>query len=127
MADHDDHIVELPEHSICLAGNDNTEVQAGIIRVNGTEIWGVQYHPDMDIRVVRVLLDFRKTQLLEEGFFESESAWQNYCDLVDKLIANPHAKDIAWQLGFDNDVLDEAHANCGTSVLVRRPGNQRRS
>ena len=107
VADHDDHIVELPEHSICLASNDNTKVQAGIIRVNDIEIWGVQYHPDMDIRVVRVLLDFRKEQLLEEGFFADEAAWQSYCDHVDRLIANPRAKDIAWQLGFDKDILDE--------------------
>ena len=108
IAEHADHVAELPEGAVRLAGNDFSHIQAAAFDVDGCPVWGVQYHPDMDVRIILLLLRNRREELSAEGFFSSESDYDSYVARFERLQSEPDARDAAWQLGIDEDILDPA-------------------
>ena len=39
----------LPGGATLLSGNDFTRVQSVVVKHEGTEFWGLQYHPEYDL------------------------------------------------------------------------------
>ena len=45
--------------------------------------------------------------LVETGYFNDQTAANKFIADLETLHADPSRKDIAWQLGIDQDVMDE--------------------
>ena len=106
MTDHVDAITRLPERAVCLASNTACEVQAASFDLNGAEVWGTQYHPDIDLPMQRLILLESRAERISEGYFEDTENFERYLGRLERLIAEPDARDARWQLGFDDDVLN---------------------
>ena len=72
------------------------------------EFWGLQYHPEYDLHELSRLTYCRKDKLVAQGFFEDRDAALRYVDRLEILFQNPERRDIAWELGIDADITDEA-------------------
>ncbi len=103
---HFDDVESLPSGSVHLAGNNVTPIQAAIVEHQGTPFWAVQYHPEYDLREVAALTRFRMDGLVETGYFSDHTAANKFIADLETLHADPSRKDIAWQLGIDQDVMD---------------------
>ena len=60
----DDLVLELPEGAVVLAGTPRDELQA--VRYAPT-VWGVQWHPEVDVEVIRVWAQEDAERHLEHG------------------------------------------------------------
>jgi len=104
---HDDEVTRLPEGSTLLASNDWSAVQAAEIRFKNGIFWGVQYHPEYDLRELARLIMARKQKLIQIGYFRDETDVAAYVEKLEALFHEPDRKDLRWQLKIDDDVLDE--------------------
>lgn len=105
---HEDEVVTLPGEVVPLASNAMSEVQAAEIRINGTIFWGVQYHPEFSLRELASIMRRRRELLMREGFYASMAAADAHLDDLDELHEARGRKDLAWKLGLDAEVLDDA-------------------
>lgn len=105
---HDDMVAELPGNGIHLSGNGWTGVQAAAVTHQKGTFWAVQYHPEYDLREMACLISARSKQLIELGFYKNQSDLEAMVDRMKALHADPQRKDLRWQLGIDDDVLDAA-------------------
>jgi len=60
LATHEDRIESLPPGAVLLAGNAGTPVQAFRI---GPSIWGVQFHPELSVAALDLLIRLRAEPL----------------------------------------------------------------
>jgi GMP synthase (glutamine-hydrolysing) len=60
QATHQDHVEDLPDKAVILAGNEMSPVQA--FRV-GSQVWGVQFHPEGTPAIVEDLIRARRKLL----------------------------------------------------------------
>ena len=103
---HDDEITELSDSSRRLAGNAFTSVQSVAVESEGGSFWGLQYHPEYDLHELARLTACRLDKLIERGFFATPEDVAAYVDRLEMLHLDPSRKDIAWQLGIDDDLMD---------------------
>ena len=103
---HDDHITKLPPGAKNLAGNAWSPVQAAIFQYRGGSFWAVQYHPEYDLHELARLIVAREHKLLKQGFFRCREDLLAYVDRLETLHAEPESKDLRWQLGIDDDLVD---------------------
>ncbi|MCA9189476.1 MAG: type 1 glutamine amidotransferase [Pirellulaceae bacterium] len=103
---HDDEITHLPPSCTHLASNAWTRVQAVSVQLQGASFWGLQYHPEYDLRELARLTYCRIPKLMRYGFFQTEQAAHEYVGDLEALHSDPTRKDIAWKLGIDEDVMN---------------------
>lgn len=109
VAVHMDEVSRLPSGASVLASNAHSEVQALEFTVpDGSTVWGVQYHPEFDLRDIGVIAKRYGPALVDEGFFADAEATDRFAEMAAALQADPSRSDIAWLLGADADVLDES-------------------
>lgn len=101
---HGDEVETLPEGAIVLASNRVTEVQAAEIRYGNGLFWGVQYHPELDLGEIAAALDRQAESLIDAGLAESREALDAHAGLIAQLAREPERRDLAWQLGLDEEV-----------------------
>ena len=106
ISEHVDIVRKLPPGAVCLASNAISDVQAAAFTVNQSEVWGVQYHPEMDLSFFLPILKHQRDDLIAEGFFKDQSDHARFLKHIERITQEPDAKDIAWQLGFSDDVLN---------------------
>ncbi len=105
---HVDEVTRLPAGAQLLASNDFTHVQAIAVEHGSGAFWAVQYHPEYTLADVARLIVAREPKLLPEGFFRSPDDLRDHVARLEALAAAPGRKDLRWQLGIDDDVLDPA-------------------
>lgn len=105
---HYDEVTALPPGGARLCGNAFTHVQAVAVKNGGGEFWGLQYHPEYDLREMARLVWCRIERLVKDGLFADRSAGETYVKQLEALHADPMRKDLAWLLGVDADVMDPA-------------------
>ena len=81
-----------------LSGNDFTRVQSVVVKHEGTEFWGLQYHPEYDLYEMARLMFCRLEKLVRLGFFADEAAGMAHIDQLEALHADPSREDIATAL-----------------------------
>ncbi|WP_267425212.1 type 1 glutamine amidotransferase [Methylobacterium sp. GC_Met_2] len=106
---HTDEVETLPEGSTLLALNRSTVVQAAEIRHDGGTFWGVQYHPEIGLDEVTGALRRQADDLVEAGLALSRREVEDQADVVEALHRQPKRRDLAWRLGLDDQVTDEAN------------------
>ncbi|WP_376100083.1 gamma-glutamyl-gamma-aminobutyrate hydrolase family protein [Roseomonas sp. CCTCC AB2023176] len=105
---HSDEVDRLPDGATALAGNRVTSVQAAEIRHGGGVFWGVQYHPELPLSDIAAALRRQVDDLRESGLALDERAVETYAARVAALHHDPARRDVAWQLGLDEQVADPA-------------------
>ena len=105
---HDDEVTVLPEGATRLSGNDFTRVQSVVVKHEGTEFWGLQYHPEYDLHEMARLMFCRIEKLVRLGFFADQAAGLAHIDQLEALHADPTREDIATALGLKADVMDDS-------------------
>ena len=103
---HVDEITHLPPGAVLLASNAFTHVQAVSVTHQGGVFWGLQYHPEYDLREMARLTHCRTDKLIKLGFFKDRAATAAYVEQMETLHRDPKRTDIAWGLGIDDDVLN---------------------
>ena len=74
-----DEVKTLPKNAICLASNKINKVQSLYFKVNETNVWGLQYHPEITYEKMISLIEFRKDRLIENRkVFNNEQDVKNH-------------------------------------------------
>ena len=105
---HYDEIGELPATATLLSSNAHSQVQAAIIPLGQSEVWAVQYHPEFDLLQMRMLLTLYEQNMYDQNFMADKDSFKSYTQKLDTLANNPDDKAMAWQLGIDTDITDDA-------------------
>ena len=108
---HYDEVTRLPDSAVLLASNAHSKVQAALIPVGQSTVWAVQYHPEFDLEQLLQLYRLYGENMVKEGFFASEEAMADYTGKLERLIADPADMGLRWQLGIDQDILDDRIRN----------------
>jgi GMP synthase (glutamine-hydrolysing) len=104
---HLDIVTVPPGEVTVLATNANTPMQAAEIRHDGGTFWGVQYHPEFDLRTIAAIARRYTSILIEEGKVRSEAEVEVYADDMIALNDDRTRSDIAWKYGLGDDILDD--------------------
>lgn len=115
FASHLDEIHLLPSGGTLLASNRMSAVQAVSIKYKRGLYWGVQYHPEFDLRLIAQFARLRAPHHIERGFFKDHQDAIDYATDLETLFlepeANPH---LAWRYAFDDDLLNPV--NCQREI-----------
>jgi GMP synthase (glutamine-hydrolysing) len=104
---HYDEVTRLPEQAKLLASNAHSAVQAAIIPLGQSEVWAVQYHPEYDVRQVLAIYALYADDMIGPDFFPDKARLDAYCAKLQALVDNPSNMGAAWELGIDEDILDD--------------------
>lgn len=117
---HGDELVRLPERTIVTAWNEMSAIQAAEIQYKRGVFWGVQYHPEYDLRDVATSVQRYGTRLIDEGFFADNASLEYYANDLLALNADALRKDIAWRMGLGADLLDPKKRLCEIGNWIER-------
>ena len=82
-----DEVKKLPNNAICLASNKINKIQSLYFKINETNIWGLQYHPEITYEKMINLIEFRKDRLIENRkVFENENEVKNHISFIQNEI-----------------------------------------
>lgn len=104
---HYDMVSEVPEQTVVTAGNQFTPIQAMAVTHKRGGFWATQYHPEYNLHEMARLTVARAEVLTEHGFFNDTSDVAPFIQAWEKLHNEPERKDLRWQLGIDDSILDE--------------------
>ncbi len=82
-----DEVVKLPEGAIHLASNKINKVQSLIFKKGISDVWGLQYHPEITYNKMITLINFRKEKLINNRkCFNNETEVQNHIKFIEEEI-----------------------------------------
>ena len=82
-----DEVVTLPEGAIHLASNKINKVQSLIFKKGISDVWGLQYHPEITYNKMITLINFRKDKLINNRkCFNNETEVQNHIKFIEEEI-----------------------------------------
>ena len=78
-----DEVKTLPQNAVCLSSNKINKVQSLHFKVNETNVWGLQYHPEITYEKMISLIEFRKDRLIENRkVFNDEKDVNNHISFI---------------------------------------------
>jgi GMP synthase (glutamine-hydrolysing) len=77
-----DEVVKLPNNSILLASNSINKVMGVNFKSGVSDIWGIQYHPEITYDKMISLIHFRKDRLLNNKAFADEQEINNHVAMI---------------------------------------------
>ena len=82
-----DEVVTLPNGAVHLASNKINKVQSINFKYGISDIWGLQYHPEITYNKMITLIKFRKEKLINiKKCFKDEEEVQNHIKFIEKEI-----------------------------------------
>ena len=82
-----DEVVKLPEGGINLASNKINKVQSIHFKSGISDVWGLQYHPEITYHKMINLINFRKDKLINNRkCFNNETEIQNHIKFIEEEI-----------------------------------------
>ena len=89
-----DEVVKLPEGSTLLSSNPINKVMGINFNVGSTNIWGIQYHPEITYTKMIDLIHFRKARLLEKKAFVDQTEIDTHVKIIENenKISNKDAR-----------------------------------
>jgi len=80
-----DEVVTLPNGAVHLASNKINKIQSINFKYGISDIWGLQYHPEITYHKMITLIKFRKERLINvRKCFENEEEVKNHIDIIQK-------------------------------------------
>ena len=105
---HSDIVTRLPPGLDRHRAQRDERIQAAEIRFGHGVFWGVQYHPEYGLHDVAAVIRRYGETLVTEGFFADIAELDRYASDLSTLAANQQRRDIAWRLGFGDDIMKES-------------------
>ncbi|WP_164870786.1 glutamine amidotransferase-related protein [Mesobaculum littorinae] len=99
----------LPAGGRTLARSRDVPVEAAEIRSGAGVFWGVQYHPELALTEIADALRAQTAALIRQDLARDDSAVDRYAADLETLEETPARRDLAWQLGLDDEVVDLRH------------------
>ena len=82
-----DEVVTLPERAIHLASNKINKIQSINFKSGVSDVWGLQYHPEITYHKMITLIKFRKDKLINtRKCFKDEKEIQEHINFIEKEI-----------------------------------------
>ena len=82
-----DEVVTLPDEATHLASNKINKIQSINFKSGVSEIWGLQYHPEITYHKMISLIKFRKDRLINDRkCFKDEKEIQNHINFIENEI-----------------------------------------
>ncbi len=82
-----DEVATLPEGAINLASNNINKIQSLHFKSGISDIWGLQYHPEITYHKMISLIKFRKEKLINvRNCFKDEEEIKEHIDFIEKEI-----------------------------------------
>ena len=82
-----DEVVTVPAGTVHLASNKINKIQALNFKTGVSEIWGLQYHPEITYQKMIDIIKFRKDSLIEKkNRFENDEAINNHINFIEEEI-----------------------------------------
>lgn len=103
---HKDQVTVLADGMTVLASNRWSEVQCASILHRKCQFWGVQYHPEHDLKELAAVIRRFLPDLVSQGIVRSMQDAETYVSDILALHADPSDSSLAWRLGVGPNVLD---------------------
>ncbi len=82
-----DEVVTLPDGAVNLASNKINKVQSIHFKKGVSDVWGLQYHPEITYHKMITLIKFRKQKLIDnKKCFNNEIEIQNHIKFIEEEI-----------------------------------------
>jgi GMP synthase (glutamine-hydrolysing) len=82
-----DEVVTVPAGTVHLASNKINKIQALNFKTGVSEIWGLQYHPEITYEKMVDIIKFRKNVLIEKrNRFKNEEEINNHINFIEEEI-----------------------------------------
>ena len=82
-----DEVITVPEGATLLASNRINKIQGLYFNSGISEIWGIQYHPEITYEKMISIIKFRKDRLINQrNRFKNENEVSNHINLIEKEI-----------------------------------------
>ena len=82
-----DEVVTTPKGAVCLASNKINKIQGLNFKTGISEIWGLQYHPEITYQKMVDIIKFRKDALIENrNRFKNEEEVNNHINFIEEEI-----------------------------------------
>ena len=81
-----DEVVTLPAGSTLLSSNKVNKVMGLNFKSELSDIWGIQYHPEITYEKMITLINFRKDRLLQNKSFNSEEDMNSHIKIIENEI-----------------------------------------
>ena len=81
-----DEVVALPKDSILLSSNKVNRVMGVNFKTEVSDIWGIQYHPEITYEKMVTLIKFRKERLLQNKSFSNEEDMTSHIQIIEDEI-----------------------------------------
>jgi GMP synthase (glutamine-hydrolysing) len=82
-----DEVVVVPAGTVHLASNKINKIQALNFKTGVSEIWGLQYHPEITYQKMIDIIKFRKDALIEKrNRFRNEEEVNNHINFIEEEI-----------------------------------------
>ena len=83
-----DEVVTVPEGATILSSNLINNIQGLNFKINSSNVWGIQYHPEIPYEKMIRLIHFRKERLLEKKAFKSGDEIVTHVKSIEDEISN---------------------------------------
>tara|TARA_B110000196_G_C21024057_1_gene604237 strand:- start:18 stop:809 length:792 start_codon:yes stop_codon:yes gene_type:complete len=90
-----DEVVKIPNSSVHLASNKINKIQGLYFKSGISEIWGLQYHPEITYQKMVDIIEFRKNVLIQKRKrFKNEKEVKDHISFIEKekKISDPHSR-----------------------------------
>ena len=82
-----DEVVSLPKNAIHLASNKINKIQSINFKSGVSDVWGLQYHPEITYHKMITLIKFRKDRLINDRkCFKDEKEIQDHISFIENEI-----------------------------------------
>ena len=81
-----DEVVKIPKGAVLLSSNNLNNVMALNFKTTVSDIWGIQYHPEITYEKMLSLIHFRKERLLNKGAFKNEDEINSHVKMIEREI-----------------------------------------
>tara|TARA_B100001057_G_scaffold496084_1_gene596648 strand:- start:173 stop:967 length:795 start_codon:yes stop_codon:yes gene_type:complete len=79
-----DEVVTLPEGSVLLSSNVINRVMGVNFKAGISNIWGIQYHPEITYSKMISLIHFRRDRLIEKNAFTDQSEIDSHVKMIEE-------------------------------------------
>ena len=79
-----DEVVTLPNNATLLASNSLNKVMGTTFVAGMSNVWGIQYHPEITYSKMISLIRFRRDRLLSKKAFKDDKEIESHINVIEK-------------------------------------------
>ena len=85
-----DEVVALPKGSVLLSSNPINKVMGVNFKAGISNVWGIQYHPEITYSKMISLIHFRRDRLIEKNAFVDQSEIDSHVKIIEEERRTTH-------------------------------------